>query len=214
VCDGFSDCPSDEDEKKCTALIDDELQERIISESSSTEHLPTNDNHSESEKIAKESHLDQEAIESSIIDTTTLYVLPNDPQFEKLTTDKNLLPQIEKLVQRKDADKSEITVAVSSREISSSAPRNALTENNPYASESKSNRTFPTNVASRKEIEYSYRRLSYNYNDKGYLSVRKNGKWGKLCLNDTNDPSQERQRQNMWSIEDLAKAACKAVTYQ
>jgi len=214
VCDGFSDCPGDEDEKKCTALIDDEPQEGIISESNidlcSTEHLPMNDNHSESQKIAENSHLDQEAIESSIIHTTTLYVLPNDLQSKKLTNNKNLLPQIdEELSQRKDADKNdEITVAVSSREISSSALRNALTENNPYASESRSNRTFPANVASLKEIE------SYNYNNKGYLSVRKNGKWGKLCLNDTNDPSHERQRRNTWSIEDLAKAACKAVTYQ
>jgi len=136
-----------------------------------------------------------------------LYVLSNDPRFEKLTNNKNLLPQIdESLAQSKDADKSdEITVAVSSREISSNVLRNALTENNPYAIETKSNRTFPANVAFRKDIE------SYNYNNKGYLSVRKNGKWGKLCLSDMNE---ERQRRNMWSIEDLAKAACKAVTYQ
>ncbi|EZA47834.1 Enteropeptidase [Ooceraea biroi] len=192
VCNGFSDCPGDEDEKKCTALIDNE-QEEIISEShtdlASTDHLSAGNNYSESGRTAEELHLDQEAVESSIIDATTLYALPDDLRSE-LNDKNNLLRQIdEEFARRKDADKSE-TVAVSSREISSSVFKNALTKNNPH---------------SRKEIE------SYNYNSKGYLSVRKNGKWGKLCLS---DPSQGRQGRNAWSIEDLAKAACKAITYQ
>ena len=51
-----------------------------------------------------------------------------------------------------------------------------------------------------------------HYNDRGYLNVRKNGRWGKLCLSSTEDLLQ--QRQLSWSIEDLGRAVCKAITYQ
>lgn len=198
VCNGFSDCPGGEDEKKCTALIDDVPEENIAKlriDPVSWDNLSKN--HSE-----KESHLDQ-AIELSTTDTTTPYTLPDHLQSEKLINAKSSLsPKLTNLesVRNRNAEESEVIVAVSSREISSNVLRNGLSTGNNF----KDNRTF--SVAS-KEID--------NYNNYGYLSVRKNGVWGKLCLADANSLTQERRsRRITWSVEDLAKAACKAITYQ
>lgn len=203
VCNGFSDCPGGEDEKKCTALIDE--SEEDITESRidlvSTENLSRN--HPE---MIKDPHLVQ-AIESSIIDTTTLYVLPDDLQSEKLMNNKsNLSPKLidRELARNRHAEESEVVVAVSSRETSSNVLRNGLTSGNNLRPK---NGLFPANnlLVYNKEID--------NYNNRGYLSVRKNGVWGKLCL--ANSLTQERHsRRIIWSIEDLAKAACKAITYQ
>lgn len=216
VCDGFGDCLGNEDEKKCTALIDDVAQKGIIfSDSyvnltSSVERRSPTGNHSRSESITEESLLDQEAIES-VADTSTLHVLADVLRPAKLTNDRNLLPQIDREESLRRKDESEVTFAASGREISSSALRNTLTrENDPRVTETRGNRTFPASAIFHREIE--------SYNDKGYLSVRKNGKWGRLCLSDTFDkhdgPLRGKQRGNAWSMEDLAKAACKAITYQ
>ncbi|XP_018361821.1 PREDICTED: uncharacterized protein LOC108760388 [Trachymyrmex cornetzi] len=199
VCNGFSDCPGGEDEKKCTALIDNEEN---IAESRIDLVLTKNlsKNHSEMVK-----HLDQ-VIER---DTTTLYILPNNLQSERLINDKNGLSSKlinQELTRNRDVEESNIEVAVSSRETSSNVLRNGLIPgNNLHA---KDNRTFPVaKVYNNNEID--------NYNNKGILSVRKNGKWGKLCFINTNSLTQEQHaRQVTWSIEDLAKAACKAITYQ
>lgn len=204
VCNGFSDCPGGEDEKKCTALINDEEEDitKLISQINLVSMENLSKNHSE-----KDSHLDQ-AIESSIIDTTTLHILPDDRESERLMNDKNSLsPKLinQESTQDRNAEESKVVVAVSSRETSSHVLMNGLIPGNNLHVEI--NRTFPVNVYN-KEID--------NYNNKGYLSIRKNGKWGKLCLaNNTNNLSQERHaRRITWSIEDLAKAACKAITYQ
>ncbi|EFN80032.1 Enteropeptidase [Harpegnathos saltator] len=209
VCDGFSDCAGGEDEKKCTALIDDEPEgdmEVIVS----TRNTST-DYSVESGRTAKEPHFDQEAVESSIVGTTTLYDLPGDVRAEKLTDENGDLSKSESTDQRatlgnrdEDEENGKITVAVSSREISSNLLRNGLTPGSGLRAES--NRTFSIATATvpRGEVD--------SYNDNGYLSIRKNGKWGKLCLSDTD--SILRERQAAWSIEDLAKAACKAITYQ
>jgi len=159
--------------------------------------------------MVKEPHLDQ-AIEPSIIDTSTLYIFPDYFKSEKLINDKNDLSL--KLIDQesarnKDAEESKVKIiAVSSRETSSNVLRNGLVpENNLHA---KNNKTFPV-AKVYKEID--------NYNNKGYLTIRKNGLWGKLCLdtNIINNLTQERHpRRITWSIEDLAKAACKAITYQ
>ena len=50
------------------------------------------------------------------------------------------------------------------------------------------------------------------YSDRGFLSVRKNGKWGKLCLSGIDNLLEEKR--TAWTIEDLGRAVCKAVTYQ
>lgn len=221
VCDGFSDCTGGEDEKKCTALIDDESEgeeenEDVIIDSR-TDLVPTD--YSVLERTTREPHFDQEAVESSIVDTTTLYVPSDDLRSEKLTNDRtndNLPPRsinrkptrnrdnaIEEMRYVDEHGKS-ATVVVSSREIPSDLLRNGLNAGNSLRS--KSNRTFPmaTTHVARKEID--------DYNDNGYLSIRKNGKWGRLCLSDAN--SLLRERRALWSIEDLARAACKAITYQ
>jgi len=157
----------------------------------STENLSKN--HSE---MVKEPHLDQ-AIEPSITDT--LYIFPDYFKSEKLINDKNDLSL--KLIDQesarnRDAEESkEKIIAVSSRETSSNVLRNGLVpENNLHT---KNNKTFPVTKVY-KEID--------NYNNKGYLSVRKNGLWGKLCLdmNIINNLTQERH----------PRVACKAITYQ
>lgn len=213
MCDGISDCAGGEDEKKCTALIDDEPEEDmdvlVSTRNTSTDHSV------ESERTAKEPHFDQEAVESTIVDTTTLYSFPYDLQSEKLRDERNNLSSKsidqESTLKNRDAEETryveengKITVAVSSREISSSLLRNSLTSDSGLRAES--NRTFSIAIATvpREEID--------SYNNNGYLSIRKKGKWGKLCLSDTDSVLQERQA--AWSIEDLAKAACKAITYQ
>ncbi|XP_011872915.1 PREDICTED: uncharacterized protein LOC105564821 [Vollenhovia emeryi] len=200
VCNGFSDCPGGEDEKKCTALIDDEPEEDIAKsriDLASTENVSKN--YSEIE-----SHL--EAIESSIIDTTTLYVLPDDLKSERLINDKNSFsPKLinQESTRNRDAEERKVGVAVSSKETPSNILSNGLIPGNNLRV--KSNGTFPVANVYSKEID--------NYNSRGYLSVRKNGIWGKLCLDD--NLSEERHaRRITWSLEDLAKAACKAITYQ
>ncbi|XP_024875148.1 uncharacterized protein LOC112456685 isoform X1 [Temnothorax curvispinosus] len=208
VCNGVSDCPGGEDEKKCTALIDDEPEEDIAGpriDLVSTENLSRNQS-----EVESHFHTHQ-AIEPSVTDTATPYILPDDLEFERLMNDNNSLsPKLidQESARNRDAGESKIIVAVSSRETpesSSDVLRNGLTpENNLRV---KNNRTFPVANVHNKEID--------NYNNRGYLSVRKNGKWGKLCLADTNSLNRERHaRRITLSVEDLAKAACKAITYR
>ncbi|XP_018318375.1 uncharacterized protein [Mycetomoellerius zeteki] len=208
VCNGFSDCPGGEDEKQCTALIDDEEN---IAESRIDLVLTKNSSKNHSETIKRLDQVIERDSESSVTerDTTTLYILPDNLQSERLINDKNGLSSKlinQELARNRDVEESNIEVAVSSRETSSNVLRNGLISgNNLHA---KDNRTFPVaKVYNNNEID--------NYNNKGILSIRKNGKWGKLCFINTNSLTQEQSaRQVTWSIEDLAKAACKAITYQ
>ncbi|KYN08333.1 Enteropeptidase [Cyphomyrmex costatus] len=210
VCDGFSDCPGGEDEKKCTALIDDELEEDIT-ESRIDLVLTKNLSKNHSETVKRLDQIIEKDRESTIIDTTTLYILPDDFKSERLINGKDgLSPKLinQESARNRDVEETNIEVAVSSREISSNVLKNGLIpENNLHA---KINRTVPvTKDYNKKNKEID------NYNNKGILSIQKNGKWGKLCFIDTNSLTQEQYaRQVMWSIEDLAKAACKAITYQ
>lgn len=57
---------------------------------------------------------------------------------------------------------------------------------------------------------FSLREVNHHYHDKGYLSVRKNGQWGRLCLRSEDSPSLP----EAMSIQDLGRAVCKAITYQ
>lgn len=200
VCNGFSDCPGGEDEKKCTALINDEEEDTIKSQINLVSMGNLSKNHSE-----KESHLDQ-AIKSSITDTTTLYTLPDDRHSESLMNDRNSLSPklINQESTRNRKEETKVVVAVSSRETSSDVLMNGLIPGNNL--HVKNNTTFPVANVYNKEID--------NYNNRGYLSIRKNGIWGKLCLVNTNLTQERHARRITWSIEDLAKAACKAITYQ
>lgn len=110
-------------------------------------------------------------------------------------------------IDRKDTDVDEtgnLTDVVSGREISSSKLRNSLVRaGSSIRADVKANGPL---------VRFSNRLEVNNYNDRGYLNVRKNGKWGKLCLDDTDNLLQ--QRQLSWTIEDLGRAVCKAITYQ
>lgn len=213
VCDGVSDCAGGEDEKKCTALIDDGPQgnmEALVSTRNTLTGYSV-----ESGQTAKEPHFDQEALESTIVDTTTLYDFPADVRSEKLTDERSNLPSKsidpESSLGNRDVgetryaeENDKIAAAVSSREISSSLLRNGLTSGSGLRAEGNQTFAIATATFPRREID--------SYNNNGYLSIRKRGRWGKLCLSDTD--SILRERQAAWSIEDLAKAACKAITYQ
>ena len=136
---------------------------------------------------------DQLAVESSVLDSTT-------PEIEE-----NI--RAEKLVNFKDgvklteSDNQNLKDVVSGREIDSNS-KNSLVSGNSFQS-TKGGTSF---------IKNSIHREVNSYNDMGFLHVRKNGKWGKLCLNGVNSLLEERQA--MWTVEDLGRAVCKAITYQ
>lgn len=207
VCNGYTDCPGGEDEKKCAALIEDDsalnyeetstfAKDENNSETSVTkdEHPSSQGHFSEIESTTNKDILyDQEAVESSISESTTLHAFKDDIQLEKIISIKHE-PVIKEEINA--------TTLVSGREISSNA-KNILAHGNSIHVNSKNNdKTSMINL--KKEIN--------NYNERGYLNIRKNGKWGKLCLNGMDDLLQERQA--AWSIEDLGRAVCKAITYQ
>ncbi|XP_017758253.1 PREDICTED: uncharacterized protein LOC108549401 [Eufriesea mexicana] len=207
VCNGYTDCPGGEDEKKCAALIEDDsalnyeetstfAKDENNSETSVTEdeHPSSQGHFSEIESTTNKDILyDQEAVESSISESTTLHAFKDDIQLEKIISIKHE-PVIKEEINA--------TTLVSGREISSNA-KDILAQGNSIHVNSKNNdKTSIVNL--KKEIN--------NYNERGYLNIRKNGKWGKLCLNEMDDLLQERQA--AWTIEDLGRAVCKAITYQ
>ncbi|XP_033608971.1 transmembrane protease serine 2-like [Cryptotermes secundus] len=51
----------------------------------------------------------------------------------------------------------------------------------------------------------------FPYNSEGYLMVRKQGRWGKLCLQ--NFDNVVARSQSAWEVADLGRAVCKAMTY-
>jgi hypothetical protein len=185
VCDGISDCPHGEDEKKCAALIDDERQSE------------SDKNHQIYSDFLKQNngHLFKVDLTTSIDRRDTNV---DEDDYES-TTNEDVIAE-ESAVEEIDSP----TDVVSGREISSSKIRNSLTVHN-------------SSIKSDVNVENSFMKFSSrpelnNYNDRGFLNVRKNGKWGKLCLNNANNQLQ--QRQLSWTIEDLGRAVCKAITYQ
>lgn len=103
----------------------------------------------------------------------------------------------EESIDRKDEELGNFTDMVSGREISSHKLKNGLVRNS---------------IKADAFVKYNNRLDVNNYNDRGYLNVRKNGKWGKLCLSDSDNFNQ--QRQLSYTVEDLGRAVCKAITYQ
>ncbi|XP_046142276.1 uncharacterized protein LOC114874923 isoform X1 [Osmia bicornis bicornis] len=209
VCNGFTDCPGGEDEKKCAALIEDEAMLNYYK----TNAFPNNENRNpgivtteyeedfpETESTTNRDIFDQEAVESLISESTTLRAkFKTNVQLEKIISTKDVSTMEESLFDNRKHSKT--AALVSGREISSNT-KDILTHGNSIHVNTKKNDTTAINF--KKEIN--------SYHEKGYLNIRKNGKWGKLCLNGMDDLLQERQA--IWTIEDLGRAVCKAITYQ
>ncbi|KOX78153.1 Enteropeptidase [Melipona quadrifasciata] len=195
VCNGYSDCPGGEDEKKCAALIEDDSALNY----EETRHF------SETESATNKDVLyDQEAMESSIFESTTLHPFKEDVRLEKLMSAKDESATKEETRFLENRERSNATTLVSGREISSSA-KDVLTRGNSiHLNTENSDRTHTSATHLKKEIN--------SYNEKGFLNIRKNGRWGKLCLSGMDDLLEERQA--AWTIEDLGRAVCKAITYQ
>ncbi|XP_051153423.1 uncharacterized protein LOC127276809 isoform X2 [Leptopilina boulardi] len=191
VCDGIRDCPDGEDEKKCAALIDDKIEDE------NSFNIPSIN----SEKSAKDEQIfetpfdyDQLAVESLVLESTTFQNEGNDE--EKLTNNSTEADYISF-----SHDKN-VTDVASGREIDSNS-KTSLNSQNSFQTNAKDGISFMKN---------SNQREVYNYNDRGFLHVRKNGKWGKLCLENINNLMLEKQ--TSWTVEDLGRAVCKAITYQ
>lgn len=217
VCNGYTDCPGGEDEKKCAALIEDdstlnyEETNTFAKDDNNPGTIVTEDVHpssqghlSEIESTTDKDILlyDQEAVESSILESTTLHASFQDDniRLEKIVSTKDESMMREKtFLNNGERVNGSSTILVSGREISSNA-KNIL----PHENSIHLNAKNASMINSKKEIN--------NYNEKGYLNIRKNGKWGKLCLNGMDHLLQERQ--TAWTIEDLGRAVCKAITYQ
>lgn len=214
VCNGFTDCPEGEDEKKCTALIEDDTilhYEKDItlagnmnnSDATVTKGVylsPKNVPEMQSSSN-KDAIFDQEAVESSILESTTLSLFKDNSETEKMINSESELA-IKQGTHFDNHEHLNGTTYVSGREISSNA-KDVLTHGNSIHVNTKKNGSTDT-INFKKEIN--------NYNEKGYINIRKNGKWGKLCLSGMDGLLQERQAS--WSIEDLGRAVCKAITYQ
>ncbi|KAI4502708.1 hypothetical protein M0802_001752 [Mischocyttarus mexicanus] len=213
VCDGFRDCPTGEDEKKCAALIEDyhEDYEKLTDNLKNKTIVMVNENERDDDIIIKsddysfdtettdrdEILLDQVAVESTLSKTATIPGTLNFPA----NIETYVVPIVETTVLPNESTNPDNLV--SGREISSNLKNDFVDEKTSFNAKGDSTITS-TKGFFRKELN--------GYNEKGYLNIRKNGKWGKLCLNSTNDIRQERLTN--WSIEDLARAVCKAITYQ
>ncbi|XP_047358764.1 uncharacterized protein LOC124952644 isoform X1 [Vespa velutina] len=207
VCDGFRDCPTGEDEKKCAALIEeyvedykkvaDELKNKSIileSKNESDDVFVKSEDYSYDSENNRDVPFDQEAVESTLSKTTTLpdsFDLPSSRETYGSVVETTILPD----------EPTNSPNLVSGREISLNL-RNSLVDRTSF--HAKEDSLITSTQGFKKELN--------GYNDKGYLNIRKNGKWGKLCLNSTNNFRQEKQ--TTWSIEDLGRAVCKAITYQ
>ncbi|XP_068966779.1 uncharacterized protein [Bombus flavifrons] len=217
VCNGYTDCPGGEDEKKCAALIEDDsalnydersnfARKDINSEISVTKdaHPSFEGQFSEIESTTnKDALYDQEAVESSIFESTTLHAFKDDIRLEKIirAKDESVIEEGGTFFENREHSNATTTL-VSGREISSNVKHMLTRGNSIHVNTKNDDKTSIMNL--KKEVN--------NYNEKGYLNIRKNGKWGKLCLTGMDNLLQERQ--TVWSIEDLGRAVCKAITYQ
>lgn len=170
------------------------------------EHPSSQGHFSETESTTNKDVLyDQEAVESSIFESTTLRAFKRDDvRLEKIISAKNESATKEETRFFENRERSNATTLVSGREISSSA-KDVLTRGNSIHLNTENNdKTHTSATHLKNEIN--------SYNEKGFLSIRKNGRWGKLCLSGMDDLLEERQA--AWTIEDLGRAVCKAITYQ
>lgn len=194
VCDGIRDCPAGEDEKKCAALIDEKIDDENSDNTPirDTEKFPVD----EDKKIVETPiDYDQLAVESLVLESSTSQNTRDSDEKLSNTTESDFLSF--------SNDKNITHDVASGREINSHSKTNLNSQN-----------SFQTNTkgGSISFVKNSIRREVNNYNDRGFLHVRKNGKWGKLCLE--NIDSLILERQTSWTVEDLGRAVCKAITYQ
>ncbi|KAF7998295.1 hypothetical protein HCN44_009693 [Aphidius gifuensis] len=191
VCDGTWDCPSGEDEKKCAALIEDDKNH----DNKTFDNL--------NDRINNKRY-DGKNIWSKIDDNLNKKIINTNDKllFETTTTLKIISDDVDEDDNSK-MDYLDKNVKVVGREISSST-KNKLMGSNSFHASSKVGHIIENNNKHVKEVN--------GYSDRGFLSVRKNGKWGKLCLNGMENLMEERRA--LWTIEDLGRAVCKAITYQ
>lgn len=217
VCDGYRDCPGGEDEKKCAALIDDYSSVNGSNDLTNVDKKFAKDKREDSEsgegfleaqKTGDQNSgnfdkTDKETVESSVLETTTFRIVVSSENGGS----KNAKSEREmgsKKEEEEEEGGEEEEVAVSGREITPDKKPDSV-ENNSFNTGEKSSDSYKTfSDVRRNEID--------DYNNKGFLSVRKNGKWGKLCL--TGIDNLLERKKTIWTIEDLGRAVCKAITYQ
>ncbi|KAG8034983.1 hypothetical protein G9C98_005405 [Cotesia typhae] len=205
VCDGYKDCPGGEDEKKCAALIDDDN----FGENKSSLRKTLSWGEKKEKILTSISQLeDQEAVET-IATTFRIETLKDDIQQSILNTGK---------FGNFDGRQTRVgeSTKVFGREIAVDTKTKNIIDNDQKGFNTKV--SIPVNKKPDSfNNDYSYIKNNLgteinSYSDRGYLSVRKNGKWGKLCLNSTDGLLDDKR--TIWTIEDLGRAVCKAITYQ
>ncbi|CAG5101575.1 Similar to Enteropeptidase-like, partial [Cotesia congregata] len=209
VCDGYKDCPGGEDEKKCAALIDDDDDDDFREDKSVLKKISNWEERKE--KINSTFQLeDQKAVET-VATTFRIETLKEEIQKSVLNTgmfDGNF-----------DGRQTRVgeNTKVFGREIAVDAKTKNVIDNDQKGFSTKV--SIPVNKKPDDFFNNDYSYIKNNlgteinsYSDRGYLSVRKNGKWGKLCLNSTDGLLDDKR--TIWTIEDLGRAVCKAITYQ
>ncbi|XP_043287409.1 uncharacterized protein [Venturia canescens] len=191
VCDGFKDCPSGEDEKKCAALIDDDEMTNIVEKriSTSLEFVtePIYSTEPKSYEFYEEETREKPSEHSDI------------PEDQDAVESAILETTTFRIVVENSPDSKKLALG---REISGTSKNRA---------DHSANSIRPTKIDN--SFERNEIRNEINgYSDRGFLSIRKNGKWGKLCLTGMDNLLEEKR--TIWTIEDLGRAVCKAVTYQ
>ncbi|XP_015111459.1 uncharacterized protein LOC107037419 [Diachasma alloeum] len=204
VCDGYRDCPEGEDEKKCAALIEDEGGEgggEVEKRGESVDGINEGKNGNErvvSKPLIREGmgymedmkHSDDQlASETAALETTTLRIVAA----EMISKEKKSYDEFGGKGPK-----------VFGREVTSNS-KNHLSDS----------QKSPFHVTSGIGImmgKPDLRQEINGYRDQGFLSIRRNGKWGKLCLNGTDSLLEDRR--TSWTVEDLGRAFCKAITYQ
>lgn len=198
VCDGLRDCPSGEDEKKCAALIEDDSEA-----SSGVQRLS-----------AHQDFVTETSYENPHADPSD-EILDQDPSIprpaDSLVREKLRLPDDQEAVESVLETTTFRIIAEEPQTHQGKSPKSWRSDKNDPGRRTENSLRGSGKVGN--FFENNVNRNEVNgYSDRGFLSVRKNGKWGKLCLGGMNNLLEEKR--TIWSIEDLGRAVCKAITYQ
>lgn len=193
VCDGMQDCPLGEDEKKCAALIEDDFLD-----STKQEKFEKKSEQFGAQEMSSPKDVTRVSHEISSSETSHFRTnIKNDLMSAKIENSESSSHKIPLRVTHSLVRKT--TPTIEGREISMDA-KYSLVSGNSFTSIAKKD----YHLSRKKEVD--------NYGDKGYVNIRRNGKWGKLCLTDIENLLKESY--NSWTIEDLGRAVCRALTYQ